>query len=77
MIYLDGDDLPVQKVLNMAKGARDNSIAEHYLVALFYEADVREDRWLRRSVGTSCKSAACLVVPNYLHPREIYRMICR
>ena len=42
MIYLDGDDLPVQKVLNMAKGARDNSIAEHYLVALFYEADVRE-----------------------------------
>lgn len=47
MIYLDGDDLPVQKVLNMAKGARDNSIAEHYLVALFYEADVREDRWLR------------------------------
>lgn len=47
MIYLDGADLPVQTVLDMAKGVRDNSIAEHYLVALFYEADVREDRWLR------------------------------
>ena len=47
MIYLDGADLPVQTVLDMAKGVRDNSTAEHYLLALFYEADVHEDRWLR------------------------------
>lgn len=45
-VDLDGNELSVLTLVNMAKRARNQSVVEHYLVTLLYAANKHEDNWL-------------------------------